>query len=153
MNWISKINNLHLGHTDRVYSLAELKDGTLASGSWDFSIRIWNQNNGSLIRTLLGHTDRVYSLAVLDDASLVSGSGDTTIRVWNVTTGLCLRILTGHSDWVYSLAVLPQNRLSSGSGTDDLGEIKIWNMNNGWNIVICKLILIFLFIFSYIWLI
>ena len=53
------------GHTDRVYSLAELKDGTLASGSWDTSIRVWNQNDGSLIRVLEGHTDRVYSLAVL----------------------------------------------------------------------------------------
>lgn len=42
-----------------------------------------------------------------------------------------MRTLTGHSDWVYSLAVLPSNRLASGSGTDDLGEIKIWNMNDG----------------------
>jgi WD40 repeat protein len=73
----------------------------------------------------------VYSLAVLNDSSLVSGSGDTTIRVWNITTGLSIRILKGHSDWVYSLAILPNNRLSSGSGTDDLGEIKIWNMNDG----------------------
>ena len=53
------------GHTDRVYSLAELKDGSLASGSWDTSIRIWNQQNGSLVKILEGHTDRVYSLAVL----------------------------------------------------------------------------------------
>ena len=73
----------------------------------------------------------MYSLAVLNDSSLVSGSGDTTIRVCNITTGLSIRILKGHSDWVYSLAILPNNRLSSGSGTDDLGEIKIWNMNDG----------------------
>ena len=42
-----------------------------------------------------------------------------------------MRTLTGHTDWVYSLAVLPSNRLASGSGTDDVGEIKIWNMNDG----------------------
>ena len=34
------------GHSDSVYSIVELLDSTLASGSGDKLIKIWNQNDG-----------------------------------------------------------------------------------------------------------
>ena len=61
-----------------------LQDGiTLASGSGDNTIKLWNTKDGSLIRTLTGHTYTVTSLAVLQDGiTLASGSDDNTIKLW-----------------------------------------------------------------------
>jgi len=69
------------GHTGSVYSLVNLPDGSLASASFDKTIRIWNKN-GTTSKTLTGHTDWVRSLVVLaDNKSLASGSYDKTIRI------------------------------------------------------------------------
>jgi WD40 repeat protein len=42
------------GHNDWVYSLAISRDGkTVASGSWDGEVRLWNLADGKLIRTII----------------------------------------------------------------------------------------------------
>ena len=46
------------GHSDRVRSVAFSPDGnTIASGSDDKSIKLWNPQTGDLIRTLDGNRD------------------------------------------------------------------------------------------------
>ena len=46
------------GHSDWVYSVAFSPDGnTIASGSEDRSIKLWNPQTGDLIRTLDGNRD------------------------------------------------------------------------------------------------
>ena len=50
----------------------------------DKTIKIWDTDTGSLIKTLTGHTDRVFSLAVLPNGFLASGSHDNTIKIWNI---------------------------------------------------------------------
>ena len=61
-----------------------LGDGvSLASGSGDKTVRLWNTKTGVCTRVLEGHTNRVYCLAVLGDGvSLASGSWDKTVRLW-----------------------------------------------------------------------
>ena len=99
----------------------------MASGSGDRTIKIWNTDNGNLIRTLTGHTSYVLSLAVLKNGYLASGSDDTTIRIWNSDHGNLIKTLTGHTGQVRSLAVLLDGRLASGSGHPDY-KIKIWDL-------------------------
>jgi WD40 repeat protein len=42
------------GHNDWVYSLAISRDGkTIASGSWDGEVKLWNFADGKLIRTFI----------------------------------------------------------------------------------------------------
>ena len=62
-----------------------LKNGYLASGSDDTTIKIWN-TDGSLITTLTGHTGQVKSLAALQNGWLASGSGhpDYKIKIWDL---------------------------------------------------------------------
>ena len=70
------------GHTGCVYCLVVLGDGvSLASGSMDKTVRLWNTKTGVCTRVLEGHTRDVYCLAVLGDGSLASGSYDYTVML------------------------------------------------------------------------
>lgn len=60
----------------------------LASGSEDFTIKLWNGSTGQLVSTLTAHRGRVNSLVWSSDGKvLVSGAEDHTIKLWNATTG------------------------------------------------------------------
>jgi WD40 repeat protein len=79
------------GHTESVLSAAFPPDGrTLASGSWDLTIKLWN--SASVLRTLTGHANFVDSVAFSPDGrTLASGSWDTTIKLWDSASGQCTR--------------------------------------------------------------
>ncbi|BAY44509.1 serine/threonine protein kinase with WD-40 repeats [Scytonema sp. HK-05] len=119
------------GHWGDVNSLAFRREGTtLASGSDDKSVKIWNLNNRQEIRTLKGHKDIVYCVAISPDGqTLVSGSKDNTIKIWNLKTGKEIRTLKGHTDWVNSVAISPDGQ-NIASGSYD-NTIKVWNLNTG----------------------
>ena len=71
------------GHTDSILSFAMLNDLlTLASASKDGTVRLWNIEKGSLIKTLEQHNDWVNSLSLLKDGRLVSASRDKSIIIW-----------------------------------------------------------------------
>jgi len=91
------------GHTDRVCNVAFSPDGqTLASGSLDKSIKLWNVATGQQLRTLSGHTGGVKSVVFSPDGRiLASGSSDLTVRLWNVETGSALNTLAEGSDCAF----------------------------------------------------
>ncbi|MFH0883816.1 MAG: hypothetical protein V2A56_12575, partial [bacterium] len=72
------------GHSGDVSSVTFSPDGaTLASGSYDNTIKLWRVSDGSLIRTLRGHSSFVLSVAFSPDGTtLASGSQDKTIKLW-----------------------------------------------------------------------
>ena len=119
------------GHSSSVVSVAISPDGeTLASGSRDNTIKLWNLATGQQIRTLQGHSDSVYSVAISTDGqTLASGSADNTIKLWNLATGREIVTLKGHSDSVYSVAISPDG-VTLASGSVD-NTIKLWNLATG----------------------
>ncbi|QDL08628.1 protein kinase [Brasilonema octagenarum UFV-E1] len=122
------------GHSNAIWvdhCIAISRDNsTVASGSYDKTIKIWNLADGSLIRTLTGHSDSVYSVAISQDGqTLVSGSKDKTIKIWNLADGSLIRTLSGHSNYVNAVAISPDGQTLV-SGSDDK-TIKIWNLADG----------------------
>ena len=72
-------------HSNSVNTLIKLNESTIASGSDDKSIKVWDLKSGTLIKTLLGHDDRVISVSISHDSKfIVSGSSDKTVKVWDL---------------------------------------------------------------------
>ncbi len=117
------------GHTNVVFSIAFSPDGrTLASGSWDRRIKLWDAATGREIRTFTGHTGWVRSVAFSPDGrTLASGSWDRTVKLWDVVTGRELRTLR-HTNTVWSVAFSPDERTLA-SGGDAM--ITLWDVATG----------------------
>ena len=109
-----------------MYSVAFSPDGkTLAAGSGDKTVRLWDVETGKLLRTLTGHGDVVRSVAFSPDGkTLASGSIDKTLRLWDVRTGNLAATLKGHS--LKSLAFSPDGQTLASGGHDK--TVQLWDV-------------------------
>ncbi|TDL14574.1 WD40 repeat-like protein, partial [Rickenella mellea] len=119
-------------HTYGVRSVAFSPDGqTIASGSADNTVRIWNASTGAPIgEPLCGHTGGVTSVAFSPDGKyIVSGSSDVTLRIWNIQTYTTVSICKGHSREVSSVAYSSNGHFIA-SGSNDC-TVRMWNATTG----------------------
>ncbi|KAJ4391281.1 hypothetical protein N0V93_004898 [Gnomoniopsis smithogilvyi] len=114
------------GHSNGVTCLQIWDDTTLATGSYDNTIKIWDLETGEEVRTLTGHTRGIRSLQ-MDDHKLLSASLDGTVKFWNWRTGQCLRTLSSHSDGVISVH-FQEEVIASGSIDH---SIRVYNFQTG----------------------
>jgi WD40 repeat protein len=82
--------------------------------SFDWTIKIWNTNNGTLKRVLIGHARGILGLATLTNGDIASGSDDGIIKIWNSNDGTLKRTFTWHTDGITSLTTLLNGDLVSG---------------------------------------
>ncbi|WP_341738889.1 AAA-like domain-containing protein [Microcoleus sp. CAWBG640] len=123
-----KEHNSLEGHSSSVRSVAFSLDGlTLASASFDHTIKLWNVQTQKPIATLTGHSNLVNSVAFsFDGLTLASASDDNTIKLWHLESQKPIATLTGHSDSVRSVAFSPDG-LTLASASDD-NTIKLWHL-------------------------
>ena len=106
------------GHESRISCVAFSPDGqTLASGSSDTAIRLWNLHTGQHKTTLTLHRGSVTSVAFSPDSgTLASGSQDKTVRLWDTNTGKHMAALTGHTGVVTSVVFSPDGKMLASGG-------------------------------------
>ena len=110
------------GHTDFVSSVAFSPNGkTLASGSWDDTVLLWNPHTTEHLRTFLGHSNDITSIAFHPAGTwLASGSRDTTIGVWEVNPGETDSwFYSGYRGFVTSVAYLSTGGQRLAWGSED----------------------------------
>ncbi len=119
-------------HTDRVSTVVFSPDGTtLASGSQDKTIQLWDINTRSHLKTLTGHEEGVAAVVYSPDGStLASGSQDGTIRLWHAHTGDLVLPPIEEAGQVTSLAYSPDGNLLA-SGSEDDNAVHVWNAQTG----------------------
>jgi RNA polymerase sigma factor (sigma-70 family) len=127
-----KLADTFQGHTDTVLSATFSPDGmTLASGSGDNTIKLWDVATGKERATIQGHTQPVWSVVFSPDGkTLASGSWDGTTKLWDVGTGKERAKLLGPGGWAVScVAFSPEGKvLASGS---EGKTIQLWDVATG----------------------
>ena len=87
------------GHTDKVYSVSFSPDGkTIASGSGDKTIRLWDAVTGQHLRTITGHKSWTTSISFTPDGKTFATASGLNIYLWDTATGTHLRIISGDGE-------------------------------------------------------
>jgi WD40 repeat protein len=126
-----KLRATFKGHTDEVLAVAFSPDGkTLASGSRDKTIRLWEVASGKEMAALEGHVNWVTSVAFSPDGkALVSGSADGSIRLWGVATGKETGSFRGDRQCVLCVAFSPDGKTVASGGYEP--RVKLWDVAGG----------------------
>jgi WD40 repeat protein len=101
---------------------------TIATGSYDKLVKLWDAATGKELRTFKEHSDAVYSVAFLPGGTqLVSGAGDRTLKIWDVQRGTRLVTISDALDAIYAVAVHPSGARLAAAGADRMIRTWTWN--------------------------
>lgn len=120
-----------LGHGGVVRAVAVSPDGRrVVTGSFDYSVRLWDFVEQSEIGVMEGHAGPVNAVAFLGGGARVVSAGDDGLAiVWDLTEGKPLFRLEGHRQKVMGLAVAVDGREIATAGWDQ--AVRLWNAADG----------------------
>jgi WD40 repeat protein len=118
----------YTGHTSWVFSLDQIDNDTMVSGSLDNTIRIWKISTGETLKiiplSLYAYVVRVFSI---ENKQIICGKEGTSnnLQIYNYETGNLTKTLIGHSNSVRSIEMLSEQFMASGAADQ---KIIIWDL-------------------------
>ena len=102
----------------------------ILTASEDNTAKLWNADNGQLIRSFEGHNGSVRSAVFSKDGDrILTASYDRTAKLWNAETGELIHSFAGHNSWVQSAVFSKDgNRILTASFDH---TAKLWNADTG----------------------
>src|SRR5207248_4927598 len=115
----------------RVFSVAFSPDGkTLAAGSWDGTVRLWEVASGKELHQLSKQQGPVRSVAFSADGKLLACGGEgSAIILWETATAKELRRLVGHRGSITFVQFSPDGKLLASKGYDQ--TLRLWDVATG----------------------
>ncbi|MYF99781.1 sigma-70 family RNA polymerase sigma factor [Candidatus Poribacteria bacterium] len=124
------------GHTDKINVLALTPNGdTLASGSDDGTIRLWDTSTGTQISSISSSKTDALAFS-MDGKILASINNSVSIQLWDVGTGEQLTSLNGQNEPVTDLKFSPDNNILASGNLD--GAIQLWDISTGKQLELLK---------------
>ena len=109
---------------------------TLASGSQDGTVHLWDVGTGAVKSTLIGQSTpiwRTYGVSSVsfnpDGTTLASVSDDAIVRLWDVGTGAVKSTIEGHTEAVYSVSFSPDGSTLASGSEDKI--VRLWDVATG----------------------
>jgi WD40 repeat protein len=117
-----------LSHPSQVWSVSYSPDGkTLASGSADGTVKLWDVGTGKELKTLKGHQGAVISVSYSPDGKTLASASYDTVKLWDVVTGKELKTLNQY--WVNSVSFSPDGKTLASGSRDK--TVKLWDVGTG----------------------
>jgi WD40 repeat protein len=117
-------------HTNRVFSLDQIDNDTMVSGSLDNTTRIWKISREETLK-IINVSAAVYAVRVfsIEYKQIVCGKlgSSNNLEIYNYETGDFIRSLNAHSNHVYSIEMLSEQCMASGAA--DL-KVIIWDLSS-----------------------
>lgn len=129
------------GHEDTIESVIWRDEQTLATGSLDHEIVLWDLASSKPWRRLKGHSKGVTTLAFVSGGNqLLSGSIDQNIRLWNVESGDLVRTLNNHTRGIHEASLRPGTQsLPMVATVSDDRTVRLWQPTIGRMVRFCRL--------------
>lgn len=127
---IFRLSKTLAGHTSDIWTVKfSLNSQWLASGSVDSTIKLWNRDNGAIIRSIKQPAGVTCLSFSPDGTMLASAAYDEKVRLWKIPEGTLLKEFIGHRGTVWSVDFSPDGKTIASSGEDS--TIRLWNVSSG----------------------
>ncbi|EFJ41649.1 hypothetical protein VOLCADRAFT_98340 [Volvox carteri f. nagariensis] len=122
-------------HTAEVTSMSVYLNGArIMTTSKDFTVKIWDTSNMTVVRTFEDHECEVYGSAVTEDGMRAITSGEleperSSVIIWSPESGKVLHSPTDHSGWLDVCAISGPAGLAAVTGVH--GILFVWDIESG----------------------
>ncbi len=99
---------------------------TLASGSVDKTVRVWDITSGQLRHSFSGQADWANSVAISPEGRTVVGGIGNITKIWDLKTGELLHTVSNHSDDITAVSFSLTGKSIISSSQDKTIKIFWW---------------------------